>query len=149
MKNVYLMDGSLIPTKYEYTKKGIFRGVEIYTVPNFRMVAATGYKVGLKGLTRIIVVSSKFNKLTRMQKMFVLLHEIGHYECGHFDEEKNGRVISLEIEADIYACDALIAKYGITPNEAAEVFVDVVNTLHLNKREAVKRYNGIVKHYKL
>ena len=149
MKKVYLFDGSLIPSKYMYSEKELFDNTELYMIPSFRMPVATGYKLGVKGPTRVILINEDFSKLSHDQRLFALYHEVGHYECGHLDMARGQRNIKLEIEADIYATNRLIEELNITPSIAINIFIDTMITLGLNKKETNYRVNAMENYYNI
>lgn len=110
----------------EYTRKNVLGEYEVFTVPEFKIIAGIGYRrLKMLGIfnkyEKIIVVNERFHTKTRLEKLFILFHEIGHDKKGHLNSDAYGRVLRQELEADAYAADQLIRKYRVSPYEVLTI----------------------------
>lgn len=54
---------------------------------------------------KIIIIWNKkfYNKISIKERKFIILHELGHFENTHLDDDNGERVFAAEVAADSYA----------------------------------------------
>lgn len=54
---------------------------------------------------KIIIIWNKkfYNKISIEERKFIILHELGHFENTHLDDDNGERVFAAEVAADSYA----------------------------------------------
>lgn len=132
--------------KVEYVRKFNFNGYDVYVAPRFSVMAGIGFRrKNMIFAEKIIIVNKLFMELSKVNKLFVLYHEIGHDKCNHFDKDIVGRDVSLEIEADIYSANILVNEYGVCEQDMPEI---LYNTLAYTRTsvsvEVSTRYEAMI-----
>ena len=80
-----------------------------------------------------VYVDNTFRKMSKVTQLFILCHELGHYECKHdniglsYNNDRikavlKGQILDIELEADTYAAETFMELF---PNKSKEEITSI------------------------